>query len=564
MNLTQSSAPHSAPAPSPRVKSGPLMIDLGSSVQFALLYAGLLLLAFNQRFWLQAAGLFWHGNFSDALFLAALALLLWLSYAAALLLVPGRLPLKTVAAVLCPLGAMAAYCADSYGVVIDTGMIRNVGATDSRELRGLLSPRLLVYSIGLGVVPVFLVARCRIAPASWRTALRQRLRFMVFGLALALPLCLAFAPRLQVLQQQRQLHYLSVPGAALASAAAYLRMELAAPPDEARLAAAHATSRLPPPPGARPLLVFLVIGETARHASFQLGGYPRPTNPRLSGTGNLYYFSHARACATSTAVSVPCMLSPLGRERYVGGDDARPPNVLEALAAAGAAVAWRSNNTAGFDPGAGVARLGLPAGAGPGLCNEESCLDEILLAGLEQHLMRATGDSLLALHQMGSHGPAYHLRYPPEHETFRPACTRRDVAACAPDALRNAYDNTIRYTDHVLAELIAVLGRASHRYDTALLYVSDHGESLGENGVFLHSAPYHLAPPEQTRVPFMLWMSDGYAGRFGIDASCLRKRLALPVGHDHVYHTLLGMMAARNADYRDARDVLAACRGEQP
>lgn len=535
-----------------------MRVDLGSPVQFALLVGALLLLAFNQRFWLEAATLFWRGKFPDALFLATLALVLWLSHAAALLLIPGRLAMKVVAAILFPLGAMAAYCADSYGVVIDPGMIGNLGATDRREILGLLNERLLVYVAGLGVVPVFLVARCRIAQLPWRADLRQRLRFIALVLLTAVLAGLAFAPRLQVLQQQRHLHYLSVPGAALASAAVHLRSSQSAAADAPILPA----SPLPRPSGARPLLVFLVIGETARHASFELGGYARPTNPRLRRIDNLYYFSRAEACATSTAVSVPCMLSPLGRQRFVV--HRQGPNVLRELAAGGMAVEWRSNNTGGFDFGSDVLHVAPPAALPAGLCNEESCFDEILLAGLEQHVMDATGDRLLAFHQMGSHGPAYHLRYPASHEAFRPACRRRDVDACPPEDLRNAYDNTIRYTDHVLAEMIGVLQRAGRHYDTALLYVSDHGESLGENGLFLHSAPYPLAPPEQKRVPFMLWMSDAYAARFGIAASCLRQRLQLPVSHDDVYHTLLGMMGARNASYDQARDVLSACRGGQP
>lgn len=537
------------------------MIDIGP-VGFAMLVAGLLLLAFNQRFWLEAAAMFWHGGFSGVLFLAALALLLWLAHATVLVLIPGRLPMKVVAAVLFPAGAMAAYCADSYGVVIDTGMIRNLGATDSRELLGVLSPRLWVYVAGLGIVPVFLIARCRITRIPLRQSVRQRALLAAATLAVLVLVHVAFAPQFQALRHQRQLHYLSVPGAAIASVASYARAQLKAAPESPPLAATEPSSHLLRPAGSKPLLVFLVIGETARHASFELGGYPRPTNPRLSRIGNLYYFSQAQACATSTAVSVPCMLSPLGREQFLR-NASRAPNVLEELAAAGVAVEWRSNNTSSLDPGAGVARIPMPPDARARLCNAESCLDEILLDGLEQQVMSATGDRLIAFHQMGSHGPAYHLRYPAAFEYFQPTCRRIDLAACAPDDLRNAYDNTIRYTDHVLAEMIAMLDRASGGYDTALVYVSDHGESLGENGAFLHSAPYRFAPPEQKRVPFLVWMSGAYMERFGMDASCLPDRLARAVSHDHVYHTLLGMMAARNAHYDGAHDVLAACHGQQ-
>lgn len=533
------------------------MLHLPSATAFALLMAGLFVLAFNQRFWLTAAGLFWTGRAADAAFLAALGLLLLLAHAVLILLVPGRLPMQVAAALLFPLAAMAAYCADSFGVVIDSNMVRNLGETDHREVMGLLSPRLLVYAVALGVVPVFLVARCRMPPAPWRRQLRERAAFIAAALVLGATVSLPFISRFRLSPEQRHLAYLSVPGAAIVSAGEYFRSDRAPPVHGRAETAATLHGRQA---DAKPLMVFLVIGETARHANFQLGGYPRPTNPALAGLANLYYFTEATACATSTALSVPCMLSPLGRDGFSMAAYRAVPGVLEELAAAGVQVAWRSNNTSRFDPGTGVRRIAPDDDVRAALCNAESCLDAILLEGLEPKPAPGRQDRLEVFHQMGSHGPAYYLRYPAHEEYFRPACRRRDLPACSAEELRNAYDNTIRYTDRVLARMIEVLTRASADYDTALLYVSDHGESLGEKGLFLHSAPYRYAPEEQKRIPFMLWLSDGYQRRARIDPACLRGRLGKPVSHDNVYHSLLGMMEASHPRYQPMLDALSACR----
>ncbi|HEY8608030.1 MAG TPA: sulfatase-like hydrolase/transferase [Noviherbaspirillum sp.] len=535
------------------------MLRFRSPVPFALMTAGMFLLAFNQRFWSTALAS-GAGGAVDVLHLASLGMLLLLAYAGALLLIPGSLPMKIVAALLLPVGAMAAYCADSFGVVIDAGMIRNLGETDRREVMGLLTPRLLVYIIGLGVVPVFLVARSQIAPIGLRRQLQHRLAFLAIAAAMA-ALALAAMPRLRAaVLDQEQLRRLAVPGAAVVAGADYLRVALLASARAGEPAPAGQAWRIAQPPHARPLLVFLVVGETARHKNFQLGGYARPTNPGLSRIDNLTYFTRAEACGTSTAVSVPCMLSHLGRNRFSLPAYDGAHNVLGALATAGVAVEWRSNNTAKFDPGRGVRKVALPDETRPDLCGDESCLDELLLVGLPQRLRAVSADSLLAFHQMGSHGPAYFLRYPASMQKFAPACRNKDLGACSAEELRNAYDNTIHYTDHLLSTMIAMLARDAAQTDSALIYVSDHGESLGENGLFLHSAPYASAPEEQKRIPFMLWMSEGYRSRFGIDSACLRHQRDKAIGHDHVFHTLLGMMAARSTFYTDGLDLLAPCR----
>ncbi|WP_194715088.1 phosphoethanolamine transferase [Noviherbaspirillum soli] len=543
-----------------RLTMAPCRLHFASPVWYALLVSAMYLALLNQRFWREAVALCWRGNAADLPFLLALFLLLLTGFSLALLLVPGRRLMHAASGMLFPLGAMAAYTADSYGLAVDAGMVRSLAHATRGEAGALLGPRLLLYALLLGVLPLFVVGSSRITPLPLREHLRHRLLFCGAALALAILLTAAFAARFQALLGSPA-PYLLVPAAALQGAARYVASDLASWRPGGQAMPADPPQRLPPSPGSRPLVVFLVVGETARHASFQLGGYDRPTNPLLSGMPGVHYFSNVTSCGTTTAVSLPCMFSPLGREDYTVAGARALPNALEQLAAAGVRVAWRANNAGSAGISARLPTVAFRALLpDPALCDATACLDEAMLAGLDQALAGVDRDSLFGFHQMGSHGPDYFRRYPAAAQRFSPACRRQELADCSAEEIRNAYDNTIVYTDRFLAAQIALLESRSDRFDSALLYVSDHGESLGEDGVFLHGAPYAAAPQEQKRIPLLLWMSDGYRKRMGIAGDCLAPRLDPPLSHDNLYHTLLGMMAVRDRHYRPAMDLLAGCR----
>lgn len=553
-----------------RLAWAPCRLHFASPVWYALLVSAMYLALLNRRFWREAVTLCWRGDAADLPFLIALFLLLLMGFSLALLLIPGRRLMQVASGVLFPLGAMAAYTADSYGLSVDADMVRSLAHATRGEAGALLGPRLLLYALLLGVLPLFVVGSSRIAPLPLRQHLRHRLLFCGAALALAALLAAAFAPRFQLLLRSHA-SYLLVPAAALQGAARYAASDLASwrpdgqVPQAAQAAQSDLPRRLPPAPGSRPLVVFLVVGETARHASFQLGGYGRPTNALLSAMPRVHYFSNVTSCGTTTAVSLPCMFSPLGRARFTVAGARAVPNALEQLAAAGVRVSWRANNAGSAGISARLPKVAFPAQrpeSGPEANGYDAaaCLDEALLAGLDQALARVDRDSLFGFHQMGSHGPDYFRRYPATAQQFSPACRRQELADCSLEEIRNAYDNTIAYTDRFLAAQIRLLESRSDRFDSALLYVSDHGESLGEQGVFLHGAPYAAAPPEQTRIPLVLWMSEGYQRRMGVDAPCLARQVGQPFSHDNLYHTLLGMMATRDRQYRAGLDLLAGCR----
>jgi lipid A ethanolaminephosphotransferase len=328
------------------------------------------------------------------------------------------------------------------------------------------------------------------------------------------------------------------------------------------------------------LLLFLVMGETARAQNFQLGGYNRATTPELSMQPGVFYFDNVRSCGTSTAVSLPCMLSHLGRGHFDLRQAARQPNLLDALKSSGFRVEWRENNTGTQGVAVRVKTIEFTSGwprylssteAGvtqsrphpdPALCKNGACFDEIMLSGLAEELKTIEQDTAIVFHQMGSHGPAYSQRYPDRFEDFKPVCQTTELGRCSREEIVNAYDNSIRYTDHNLAEQIRLLIAMSGQADSLLLYASDHGESLGEKGLYLHGAPYFMAPEEQTRVPLLLWMSDGFRKRFSINAGCLQDKRNEALSHDYIYHTVIGGLGFSNDLYDASRDILAKCRAD--
>ncbi|MDP3521807.1 MAG: sulfatase-like hydrolase/transferase, partial [Hydrogenophaga sp.] len=317
-------------------------------------------------------------------------------------------------------------------------------------------------------------------------------------------------------------------------------------------------------PGAPAPLLVLVLGETARAANFALGGYARDTNPeltQLAKEGDLTYFSQVSSCGTSTQASVPCMFSHLGRDAYVDSKE-RFENLLDVLDHAGLAVLWIDNQSGCKGVCERVPSVETRALTVPGLCQDDECFDEVMLHGLDERIAaldpakRARG-VVMVMHQMGSHGPAYFKRTPAALKHFTPECDNNALQKCERQSVVNAYDNTIRYTDHFLARTVDWL--KAKRQRSALLYVSDHGESLGENNLYLHGLPYALAPQEQKHVPMLTWVSPSLRQARGWPADCLSQQAAQPLSHDHLFHSVLGLAGVQTQVRRAERDLFAAC-----
>jgi lipid A ethanolaminephosphotransferase len=508
-------------------------------------------------------------NGRGALFMVCLGLMIAALCAALLALLAWRRTIKPAIAVLLVSAALGAHFMGSYGVVIDPTMMVNVLNTDLHETRDLLNLRLLLGVLLLAGVPMLLLWRVRPAALPLAGQAVHNAVLLVGSLTLLVTLAvLSFADLSSTMRNHKSLRYMVNPINSY-YALGRLAVQAQAKPVGPPLAIGTDARLLPRAAGARPPLLMLVVGETARADHFSANGYARPTNAETAPLG-LVSFGNVTSCGTNTAASLPCMFSHLGRDAFLAREQ-EYENLLDLLQRAGLAVLWLDNQSGCKGlclrvPNA-MARDAPPGSRhDDGLCADDECLDEALLTGLNRRLealpaaQRARG-VVLVMHQMGSHGPAYHKRSPPARKPFLPECTSNALQQCATNELVNAYDNSIAYTDHVLARSIAWLA-TQPQFAPALLYVSDHGESLGENNLYLHGMPYAVAPREQKHVPMLLWLPPATEAALGVRGDCVRANSNRPLSHDNLFHTVLGLVGVASAEYRDALDVLQACRAQ--
>ena len=471
------------------------------------------------------------------------------------LLSPGR-TLRVMLTLLLVITAGASWFTDTYGVAIDSDMLRNVVQTNPAEARDFLGWPLLWRIAWQAGIPILVVWQARLPMDTFLRALRDYVLGALAGLALlfgaGLPLYSSYA---SYFRNQDIARYFITPANVLVGSVTLVRKSLHGRQPYVKVGE---DAKRPAQSNPKPLLVLLVVGETARAANFSLGGYARETNPLLKQHG-VYYFSDVSSCGTATAVSVPCMFSDLPREEFKLAQAEHRDTVLDILARAGLSVTWVDNQS-----GCKKVCARVPTEEArpyhPESCRDGECLDDALLHVLAAKLPQVGRDAVLVLHAMGSHGPTYFRRVTPEHEAFKPICPTERIETCSDEQIRNSYDNSIVYTDYVLAGLIDQLAAEQARVDSVLLYVSDHGESLGESGLYLHGQPYLIAPDVQKKVPLLMWMSKDAAARLRVDTACLKGRLGERFSHDHLSHTLLGLGNVNSLTYRPELDLLHPCR----
>ncbi len=474
-----------------------------------------------------------------------------------------RWSIKPVLALFLLAAAAGAHFMGTYNVVIDATMMVNVLQTDARETRDLLSLRLFASLLLLAVLPLVWLLRLRVQRlGAWPQIKRNLLSALLAVALMAALLMVFFADMSATMRNHKSVRYLINPlnsFYALTTLAMASQATPSGPPAvvgaDARLAAR--------PAGRKPVLLLLVIGETARADHFSLNGYSRPTNPRLASL-NVLSYREVSSCGTSTATSLPCMFSVYGKASFESEKQPRE-NLLDVLQRAGLAVLWLDNQAGckGICDRVAHAEASNGPGLPPALCSDGECLDEALLHGLDARLAalpagRREQGVVVVLHQMGSHGPAYWKRSPENRKPFQPECRTNVLQQCDQQSLINTYDNSIAYTDHVLGGAITWLGEHVGGYETSMLYVSDHGESLGENNLYLHGLPYAFAPREQKHVPWLMWFSPAAANVLKPD--CMQAQRDTPLSHDNLSHTVLGLMGVQTEVYREPLDLVAACR----
>jgi lipid A ethanolaminephosphotransferase len=499
-------------------------------------------------------------------FVAALLPLLVVIHALLLLPLASRYTLKPLLFVLLPATAFASYAMQSYGIFLDPSMLRNVLRTDAAEARELLTPTLALHLLLYAGLPMLLLWRLRLSALPWPKALLRRLLFAAALLLLGTALLWSiFQPLSSWMRHQKDARYLVTPANLAWSAASAWRSqrEVAKQPRQpigldAKPGASWAARQ-------RPVVVLFVVGETTRDANWGLSGYARQTTPQLSSL-NVASLAGMRACGTNTEVSLPCMFAPVGRRDYDEKRIRSQESLLQVVQRAGVAVHWRDNQSGCKGVCDGLAGDSVGPHNAPGLCADGRCLDEGLVRDLDARLRAAEGSNLWLLHMLGSHGPSYFRRYPNAFAKFQPDCRHDDLQRCSVEQIVNAFDNSVLYTDHVLASAIRQLQAQQDRVDSLLIFVSDHGESLGERGLFLHGMPYPIAPEEQKRVPLVLWASPGFEAAVGLRHGCLAQQLAAkPAGsaaHDHLFHSLLTLLDVHTGLYEAPWDLFQACRAD--
>jgi lipid A ethanolaminephosphotransferase len=534
-----------------------------SSTHFSLLVALFFVIFCNASFFSAVIELVDYTGVRGVIFTVNIAIvLLLLNFIVISLATLPRLSKPLIALILIA-AACAAYFMDTYGIVIHRLMIQNTLETDLVEVEGLLNKKLFLYVLAIGILPSVLIFFINIKFEAFKRECIKKTKLI----ALAFIACIALIMSMSqdyasFFRNHKSVRQMANPVNFIYATISYLTTSnriIAVKPienDAAITAFGKAQTK--------PTLFILVLGETARADHFGINGYERDTTPLLAQE-NLINFTQVTSCGTETAVSVPCLFSAFGRNNYSNNKAKAQEGLLDVINHAGISVLWRDNNSSCKGTCDRVAYEDMRHLKVPDICNERECFDLVLLHQLDEKIAamagkNTTASQFIVLHQKGSHGPDYFNRYPQDKEHFTPTCKDNQLQNCAKDELINAFDNTIRYTDYFLSSTLKWLASKNSEYNTALVYLSDHGESLGEKNLYLHGMPYAIAPKEQKHVPFFFWLSGDFEKANAIDSECLRKISNASYTHDNLFHTVLGMLNVSTKVYQSELDILKTCR----
>lgn len=529
---------------------------------FNLLAALFFAFVLNALFLLRAWEIIPYTRVHDYLFAASMPVVLVAAFYLLFSLLAWPWIRKPLLIVLIIASAAANYFMHSFGTVIDTNMIENVFESNAQETGALMSRNYVIWMLLMGILPVALVCSVRISNRQrWWWNLLQRLASALGAvLVILLMAVLFYKDYASLIRNNKGLVKMITPANIVSGTGHYV--------DQRYLQGSQALVKIGEDAKKGPLitagpkktLVVLVVGETARAENFSLGGYARDTNPQLKKQQVIYY-PNASSCGTETAISVPCMFSNMPREHYDANLAHHQEGVLDVLAHAGVSVLWRENDGGCKGACDRVPHTDMTQWQLPQYCHDGFCLDDVLLHRFDNYVDSLHNDGIIVLHQMGSHGPAYFKRYPAAFQRFTPTCDSNQIQDCDHQALVNTYDNSLLYTDDMLSRTIDKLKGLSDRFNVALVYLSDHGESLGEHGMYLHGAPYLFAPSQQTHIPLLLWMSPGYAAAYHIDQACLRQQATeTAVSQDNLFHTVLGLFNIQTQQYQPQLDMIKSCQ----
>lgn len=514
-----------------------------------------LLAAYSHSFWQRAYQLF--GDEPPLLIIFGLGI--WAFTMIYVLVFTNRWLLKPFLILNILIAAGASYYHETMGIIIDREMIQNILGTTVNESRNLLTPAYLRYMLLFAFIPTLGILAVRVSHSPFLISARRHIGLLVLC-------CLIFTGAAYSHYQQFSFGIRQSPGmreilhpeSTVQSIIKYAEMKWRMNSLDFQKTALDARKGSTVRGARHPILTVLVVGETLRDQNWGLSGYGRNTTPELTKR-DILPIGGVQSCGTSTSVSIPCMFSKLGREDFTYEKAAAQENLLDVIRRAGFDVEWWDANTGDMGVAERMAYANFNTADDPEFCNGGECNDGILLRQLQDRAGLITRDTVIVLHQIGNHGPAYFERYPKEFAKFTPDCRDADLAKCSAGDIVNAYDNAVAYTDLQIAKTIDFLSTLPG-LSTSLIYVSDHGESLGEKGLFLHAAPYWIAPEEQKRVPMVVWMSGNFKRDMKLDYGCIAASATSEISHDNFFHSVLGMLDIETAERRPELDIFAPCR----
>ncbi|PSV11606.1 phosphoethanolamine transferase [Photobacterium kishitanii] len=466
--------------------------------------------------------------------------------------------------VLTLISAITAYASYQYGIIFDYGMMENIFETNTGEALSYFSLSGVITVFFIGVIPCFIILFIKTKKQSFVKdfVIYKLISIIVSIIVIVLIAMFFYKDYASVGRNNKYLNRVINPSYVY-TGIKYLDRNYFTKPIAYQKIGTDAKLVPTATSNGKPTLFVFVLGETARSQNYQANGYSRPTN-QYTQPYNMISFKNVTSCGTATAVSVPCMFSAMNRSNYNKAIAYNQDTFIDILHRAGISMLWKEND--GGDKGAGdrVREITLKHGTENPLCDGESCLDMALLDSFEQQVAEMKGNKFITLHIMGSHGPTYYKRYPKDHTFFKPDCQRADIENCTTEQIINSYDNTILYTDYMISQLIQRLKTYSDKYNTALFYISDHGESLGEDGLYLHGTPYSLAPEYQTTVPMMMWFSKSFTQDRGLNLTCLENiannAKRGDYSQDNVFSSMLGIMDVKTSVYKPQQDIFRQCR----
>lgn len=490
-------------------------------------------------------------DLSNAVFIASLIIFFVFINILLFSVICNKYTIKPLLIIVLLISSFTAYFMDTYNIIIDDSMIDNLIKTDVNESLDLLSFKQLFYVLLLGILPAYFVYKVELKFPSFSKSLISRTKLIVVSVVgLVCLVIISGDYYASFFREHKALRYYANPGAYINASVKYLGRYAGNDSLEIKKIGLDAT--VPASDYHRELVIF-VLGETAREDHFSLNGYRKKTNP-YTEKKSVISFTNTWSCGTSTAYSVPCIFSIYKESEYSKSAASATENLLDVLQRTGVNVLWLDNNSTSKGVADRVPFEDYKSPEKNPLCDVE-CRDEGMLANLQSYIdSHPQGDIFIVLHQMGNHGPAYYKRYPKEFEKFKPVCKTNQLEQCSDEEINNAYDNALLYTDYFLSRTIELLERNNDGFESAMFYLSDHGESLGEAGLYLHGMPNVFAPDTQRHVPLIVWFNDNIKEE--IDINSLKAKTNERYSHDNVFHTVLGLLEINTDLYDQDLDII--------